>query len=100
MRIMDEVYTKHPFYGSRRIAAWLKREGHTINRKRVSGLMKLTGIEAIYPKPRLSKPLKEHKKSPYLLRGLTINRPDYVWAADITYIRMRSGFVYPVAIID
>jgi len=62
--------------------------------------MKLMGIEAIYPKPHLSKPLKEHKKYPYLLRGLTINRPDHVWSADITYVRMRSGFVYLVAIID
>jgi len=100
MRIIDEEYTKHPFYGSRRIAAWLKRQGHTVNRKRASRLMKLMGIEAIYPKPHLSKPLKEHKKYPYLLRGLTINRPDHVWSADITYVRMRSGFVYLVAIID
>ncbi len=100
MRIIDEEYTKHPFYGSRRIAAWLRRQGHTVNRKRVSRLMKLMGIEAIYPKPHLSKPLKEHKKYPYLLRGLTINRPDHVWSADITYVRLRSGFVYLVAIID
>jgi len=100
MRIIDEEYTKHPFYGSRRITAWLKRQGYEINRKRISRLMRMMGIEAIYPKPHLSKPLKEHRKYPYLLRGLTINRPDYVWAADITYIRMKSGFVYLVTIID
>ena len=100
MRLIDEEYTKHPFYGSRKLTAWLKRQGYTVNRKRVSRLMRLMEIEAIYPKPQLSNPLKEHQKYPYLLQGLAINRPDYVWAADITYVRLRSGFVYLVAIID
>ena len=100
MRLIDEEYTKHPFYGSRKLTAWLRRQGYTVNRKRVSRLTGLMGIEAICPKPRLSKALKEHKKYPYLLKGLVINRPDYVWAADITYVRLRCGFVYLVAIID
>ena len=100
MRLIDEEYTKHPFYGSRKLTAWLKRQGYTVNRKRVSRLMRLMEIEAIYPKPQLSNPLKEQQKYPYLLQGLVINRPDYVWAADITYVRLRSGFVYLVAIID
>ena len=100
MRLIDEEYTKHPFYGSRKLTAWLKRQGYTVNRKRVARLMRLMEIEAIYPKPQLSNPLKEHQKYPYLLQGLAINRPDYVWAADITYVRLRSGFVYLVAIID
>lgn len=100
MRLIDEEYTKHPFYGSRKLTAWLKRQGYTVNRKRVSRLMRLMEIEAIYPKPQLSNPLKEQQKYPYLLQGLAINRPDYVWAADITYVRLRSGFVYLVAIID
>ena len=100
MRLIDEEYTKHLFYGSRKLTAWLKRQGYTVNRKRVSRLMRLMEIEAIYPKPQLSNPLKKQQKYPYLLQGLAINRPDYVWAADITYVRLRSGFVYLVAIID
>jgi putative transposase len=100
MRLIDEEYTRHPFYGSRRLAAWLNREGHNVNRKRIRRLMHLMGIEAIYQKPKLSKSLAEDRKYPYLLKGLAITRPDQVWSADITYIRMNGGFVYLTAIID
>lgn len=100
MRLIDEQYTRTPFYGTRRIAAWLRSQGHNVNRKRVARFMRQMGIEAIYPKRRLSLADSTHKKYPYLLRGLCIDRPDQVWATDITYIRLRQGFVYLVAIID
>ena len=100
MRLIDEEYTRHPFYGSRRLTAWLRREGHVVNVKRVSRQMSKMGIQAIYQKPNLSKADKAHKKYPYLLRGLSVERPDQVWASDITYIRMRTGFVYLVVVMD
>jgi putative transposase len=100
MHLIDEEYTRHPFYGSRRLTVWLNREGHDVNRKRVQRLMRLMGIEAIYQKPKLSKSLSEHEKYPYLLKGIAIIRPDQVWSADITYLRMKGGFVYLTAIID
>ncbi len=100
MNLIDEQYTRTPFYGARKMTAWLKREGYHVNIKRVRRLMHLMGVEAIYPKPRLSKSLKEHKKYPYLLRDLSINYRDHVWCADITYIRMAQGFIYLVAIMD
>jgi putative transposase len=100
MRLIDEEYTRHPFYGSRRMAEWLKVVGHDVNRKRVRRLMRTMGIEAIYPKPRLSVINKEHEKYPYLLSGVQITRPNQVWSADITYIRMRRGFIYLMAVID
>lgn len=100
MRLIDEQYTQTPFYGSRRMTAWLRRQGFQINRKRVSRLMRRMGIEAIYPKKRLSRPDAAAKKYPYLLRDMAIDRPDQVWAADITYIRMKHGFIYLVAIMD
>ena len=100
MRLLDVQYIKTPFYGSRRLSAYLGRIGHEVNRKRVSRLMKLMGIQAIYPKPKTSKGNKEHKIYPYLLRGLNIDRPDYVWCTDITYIRMKKGFIYLMAIMD
>jgi putative transposase len=100
MRLIDEQFTKTPFYGSRRMTAWLKSRGFQVNRKRVSRLMGRMGIEAIYPRKGLSWPDLRAKKYPYLLRDLVIDRPDQVWASDITYIRMRQGFVYLVAIID
>lgn len=100
MRLIDEQYTRTPFYGTRRMTAWLKRQGHTVNRKRVSKLMRRMGLEAIYPKKRLSRPDPEARKYPYLLKGLLIDRPDQVWASDITYIRMKPGFVYLMAILD
>lgn len=100
MRLIDEQFTKTPFYGTRRITAFLNRQGYKINRKRVRRLMELMGLEAIYPKPNISKGLKEHKKYPYLLRGIEITHPNQVWSTDITYIRLKQGFIYLTAIID
>jgi len=100
MRLIDEQYTKTPFYGVPRMTAYLRSQGYQINHKRVERLMKRMGIQAIYPKPRLSKPHPESIIFPYLLKGLDINRPNQVWCADITYIRLISGFVYLVAIMD
>jgi putative transposase len=100
MRRMDELYTASPFYGSRRMVVVLRRDGWTVNRKRVRRLMRLMGLEAIYRKPNTSQAHPEHKVYPYLLRGLAINRPKQVWCADITYILMAKGFVYLVAVMD
>lgn len=100
MRLIDEQYTKCPFYGSRRIAAWLGTQGHAVNRKRVQRLLRLMGLEAIYPKPNLSAPDRSHKVYPYLLRGVLVKRVNQVWSADITYIPMASGFMYLAATID
>ena len=100
MRLLDEQFTRAPFYGVPRMTAWLRSKGHVVNPKRVSRLMKLMGLQAVYPSPKTSAPRVEDKKYPYLLRGLDINRPDQVWATDITYIRMFSGFVYLVAVMD
>ena len=93
MRLIDEEYTRHPFYGIERMTAVLRRMGHTVNPKRIRRLMRLMGLEAIYPKPKTSRPHPQHKIYPYLLRGLTIDRPNQVWAADITYIPMNRGFM-------
>jgi putative transposase len=100
MRKIDEHYTRCPFYGSRRWRAWLKGEGYPVNRKRVQRLMRLMGLEAIYPKPRLSAADRQHRVYPYLLRGVSIDRPDQVWSADITYVPLGSGFMYLAATID
>jgi len=100
MALMDRQYLKTPFYGSRRMTAWLQGKGYRVNRKRVRRLMGLMGLEAIYRRPNTSKPSPEHKVYPYLLRGLEINRVNQVWAADITYIPMARGFLYLVAIMD
>ena len=100
MRMIDEQYLKTPFYGSRSMTKHFRRLGHKINRKRVQRLMRLMGIEAVYPKPRTSKPHPDHKTYPYLLRNLTIDRPNQVWAADITYIPLKRGFMYLVAVMD
>ncbi len=100
MRLIDEEYTRHPFYGSRRMAACLKRRGHDVNRKRAGRLMRMMGIEAVFPGPNLSRRAAEHRKYPYLLRGVEIESPDQVWSSDITYVRMRHGFIYLVAVID
>jgi putative transposase len=97
---VDEIYTRCPFYGSRRIREELRKEGYEVNRKLVQSLMKDLGLVAIYPGPNLSKARHEHKKYPYLLRGVVIERPNQVWSADVTYIRMRQGFLYLVAVID
>lgn len=100
LRLIDEQYTRTPFYGSRRMRAVLVRAGHLVSRKKVQRLMRLLGLEAIYPKPNLSRAHPEHKIFPYLLRGLDINRCNLVWSTDITYIRLRRGFIYLVAIMD
>jgi putative transposase len=100
MRLLDEQYLLTPFFGIRRMVVALEKAGHRVNRKRVQRLMRLMGLEAIYPKPRLSNKEEDHKVYPYLLRGLVVDRPDQVWASDITYIRLRRGFVYLVAIMD
>jgi putative transposase len=100
MRLIDETYTDFPFFGSRRMVAWLEMKGCSVNRKRVQRLMRKMGLEAIYPKPKLSKNNPEHKIYPYLLRGVKPQRPNHIWSTDITYIPMRSGFLYLVAIID
>jgi putative transposase len=100
MRRIDELFTAWPFYGSRRLTATLRAEGWPVNRKRVQRLMRLMGIAALGPKPATSKPAPGHKVFPYLLRGLSIERPNHVWAADITYIPIGRGFLYLVAIID
>jgi putative transposase len=100
MRLIDEQYTACPFYGSRRMTAWLTQQGELVNRKRVQRLMRVMGLEAIYPKPRLSAAGKGHRIYPYLLRDVRIQRPDQVWSADITYVPMTSGFMYLAATID
>jgi putative transposase len=100
MRLIDEQYTRTPFYGIRRMGWWLGEQGHAVNAKRIRRLMRQMGLEAIYPKPRLSVPGSGHRIYPYRLRSLKIERPDHVWSSDITYIRLRQGFVYLVAIMD
>ena len=100
MKLIDRQYLATPFYGARKIAAWLKSQGQWVNRKRVRRLMQLMGLKSIYRRPRTSKPAPGHKIYPYLLGGLKITRPNQVWAADITYIPMARGFLYLVAIID
>ncbi len=100
MQLIDEEYTRHPFYGTRKMIAYLRNQGHRVNRKRVQRLYRLMGLEAVYPKPKLSNRNLEHKVYPYLLRGIEINRCNQVWSTDITYIRLKHGFVYLMAIID
>lgn len=100
MRLLDEQYTKTPFFGSRRMMEELRGKGFNVSRRRVRRLMRLIGLEAIYPKRKTSIASPEHKKYPYLLRGLTIDHPGQVSAADITYIPMARGFLYLVAVID
>ena len=100
MRLIDEQYTRTPFYGWPRMTAQLRRQGYGINHKRVQRLMRIMGLQAIYPKRRTSIAAKKHKVYPYLLRNVAITRPNQVWSADITYIRMLRGFMYLVAIMD
>lgn len=100
MSVIDKQYLKTPFYGSRSMTKHLKREGHAVNRKRIQRLMRLMGLEAVYPRPRTSIPYSGHTVYPYLLRGMSIERPNQVWAADITYIPLKRGFMYLVAIMD
>jgi len=98
--LIDEEYTRHPFYGSRKMVVFLRRIGHTVNRKRVQGLMREMGLAGMAPGPNTSRPHPEHKVYPYLLRGVLIIRPNQVWSTDITYIRLARGFAYLVAVID
>lgn len=100
MRMIDEEYLRRPFLGSRKLALWLKDQGEHVNRKRVQRLMRTMGIEAIYPKPKTTKRGEGHQIYPYLLREVKVVRPDQVWATDITYIPMQSGFMYLVAVMD
>jgi len=100
MRRLDELNLAHPVYGSRRLAALLEREGWIINRKRVVRLLRLMGVEAVYPKRQLSQPGEGHRVYPYLLEGLEITGPDQVWCSDITYVPMASGYMYLVAVMD
>ena len=100
MRRLDEQYTRTPFYGSRRMTAWLRTQGYTVNRKRVTRLLALMGLEALVPRRRLSTPAPGQRIYPYLLRGVSIERVDQVWSTDITYIRLRHGFAYLVAVLD
>jgi putative transposase len=100
MRLIDREYTVHPFLGSRRLLKWLVKQGEEVNRKRVRRLMRLMGLEAIYPKPKLSVAGQGHRIYPYLLRNVSIQRPDQVWSSDITYVPLPCGFMYLAAIID
>jgi putative transposase len=100
MRLLDEQYLRTPFWGVRNMTWWLNQQNWHVNPKRVRRLLRIMGLEAIYAKPRLSIPAPGHRIYPYLLRDVTIDRPDQCWSSDITYIRMRGGFVYLVAIMD
>ena len=100
MRLLDQEYTAHPFLGSRRLTKWLCQQGEEVNRKRVQRLMRLMGLEAIYPKPKLSASGRGHRIYPYLLRNVSIQRVDQVWSTDITYVPLACGFMYLAAIID
>ena len=97
---IDYEYTRHPFYGSRRMVVYLSRQGISVNRKRVQRLMRKMGLAGMAPGPNTSQTHPEHKVYPYLLRGVAVDRPNQVWSTDITYVRLAGGFVYLVAIID
>src|SRR5450631_4186434 len=99
-RLLDEEYTRHPFYGVRKMTVWLRLQHHLVGPKRVRRLLRAMGLMAVYPKPRLSLNPLAHQRFPYLLKGLAIVRPNQVWSTDITYIRLRGGFVYLAAVID
>jgi putative transposase len=100
MHRIDELYTMYPFYGSRKMTAVLRREGREVNRKRVQRLMRLMGLQSIAPRPNTSQPHPQYRVYPYLLRDVVVERPNQVWATDITYIRVERGFAYLVAVID
>ena len=100
MRLIDEQYTKQPFFGSRMMASWLRRQGHLVNRKRVSRLMQKMGLQGVGPGPNTSRPHPEHKIYPYLLRDVVIEEVNQVWSTDLTYIPMRRGYMYLTAVID
>ena len=100
MRLLDEQYTRTPFYGVRRMTVWLRQQGYAVNPKRVARLLQTMGLETIYPNPRLSEPHPAHRISPYLLRGVPSTRVNQVWSTDITYVRLHGGFVYLGAVMD
>jgi len=100
MRLIDEQYTAHPFYGRRKLTIYLREQGYAVNPKRIQRLMQQMGLEAIYPKPRTTVVDREHRIYPYLLRGVAITRSNQVWSTDITYIPMQNGFMYLTAVID
>lgn len=100
LALIDAEYTRHPFYGSRKMVVYLRTTGHAVNRKRVQRLMRILGLAGMAPGPNTSLPHPQHKIYPYLLRGVNITRPNHVWSTDITYIRLAHGFVYLVAVID
>jgi len=100
MRLIDEEYTRHPFYGSRQMRNWLRRQGYKVTRKRVQRLMRKMGLVSVAPKPNTSRRAPAHQIYPYLLRGLEITRANQAWCADITYIRLAKGFVYLTAVMD
>jgi len=100
LRLIDEQYTRRPFYGSRKMVTFLQTQCHLVNRKRVQRLMRVLGLAGMAPGPNTSRPQPQHKVYPYLLRGVVVTRPNQVWSTDITYIRLAYGFVYLVAVID
>jgi putative transposase len=100
MRVIDETYLAYPFFGSRQMTRWLRRQGHEVNRKRVQRLMRQMGLEAIYRKPNLSRAQPGHRLYPYLLRDLPVTRPNRVWASDITYVPVQGGYAYLCAVLD
>lgn len=100
MRLLDEQYTRTPFYGTRKMTAWLQLQGYRVKRKRVTRLLRTMGLEALTPRPSTSQPAEDHPKYPYLLRGMAIEQIHQVWSTDITYMRLRRGFVYLVAVLD
>jgi putative transposase len=100
LRLIDEQYTRRPFYGSRKMVTFLQTQGHLVNRKRVQRLMRVLGLAGMAPGPNTSRPQPQHKVYPYLLRGVAVTRPNQVWSTDITYIRLAHGFAYLVAVID
>src|SRR5439155_23805814 len=99
MRLLEEQYTDTPYYGVRRMTAWLRRQGYAVNHKRVARLLRTMGVETIYPKPRLSQPHPRHRVYPYLLRGLPITRVNKVWSTDITYVTLLSRVIYSVVVM-
>lgn len=100
MRLLDEQYTRTPYYGVIKMTRWLQGKGYAVNPKRIRRLLRKMGLEAVYPKPNTSQPNPEHQVFPYRLRGLAIERCNQVWSTDITYIRLAHGFVYLMAVID
>ena len=100
MRLIDEQFLETPFYGSRQMTRWLRRQGDTVSRKRVRRLMRLLGVHALFQRPRTSQPHPAHRIYPYLLRDLRITRPNHVWCTDVTYIPLQWGFLYLVAVMD